>query len=241
SESRTENGKEHRMLSDIEPYLEFERRILYRAGVIRRTSMRQSLCRTFDGMDGHYADMMIEALQYHGGVLISEDGWLITKGCYKRITGDREFSQLRTGVKERIPAGVLEISDERDRAIADCMVVAADMMPFSRDFEISAGHWYIQFITPPKGSHPSLLFQITKIPKGEEFTMIQLLKNIPCAEKEETASHIRRIAVIEDPRCASEIPYIGFRYLCILNESSANGYRIVEKRNEEEMWKDYGF
>ena len=48
------------MLSDIEPYLDFERRILYRTGVIRRASMRQSLCRTFEEMDRHYADMMIE-------------------------------------------------------------------------------------------------------------------------------------------------------------------------------------
>ena len=117
------------MLSDIEPYLDFEQRILYRTGVLRRASMRISLCRTFEEMSGHYADMMIEALQYHGGVLISEDGWLITKGCYKRITGDREFSLLRSGSKERIPAGVLEIEDERDRAIADCMVIAADIPP----------------------------------------------------------------------------------------------------------------
>lgn len=234
-------GKEDSMLSDIEPYLDFEQRILYRTGVLRRASMRISLCRTFEEMSGHYADMMIEALQYHGGVLISEDGWLITKGCYKRITGDREFSLLRSGSKERIPAGVLEIEDERDRAIADCMVIAADMMPLSRDFEISAGHWYIQFIMPPKEKQPSLLFQITKIPKGEEFTMAQLLKNIPCVEKEETASHIRRIAVIEDPRCVSQVPFIGFRYICMLNEKSESGYRILEKRGEEEMWKDYGF
>ena len=121
------------------------------------------------------------------------------------------------------------------------MVIAADMMPLSRDFEISAGHWYIQFIMPPKENQPSLLFQITKIPKGEEFTMAQLLKNIPCVEKKETASHIRRIAVIEDPRCVSQVPFIGFRYICILNEKSESGYRILEKRSEEEMWKDYGF
>ena len=53
------------MLSDIEPYLDFEQRILYRTGVLRRASMRISLCRTFEEMSGHYADMMIEALQYH--------------------------------------------------------------------------------------------------------------------------------------------------------------------------------
>ena len=90
-------GKEDSMLSDIEPYLDFEQRILYRTGVLRRASMRISLCRTFEEMSGHYADMMIEALQYHGGVLISEDGWLITKGCYKRITGDRFAPAQRNG------------------------------------------------------------------------------------------------------------------------------------------------
>ena len=87
-------GKEDSMLSDIEPYLDFEQRILYRTGVLRRASMRISLCRTFEEMSGHYADMMIEALQYHGGVLISEDGWLITSLRLKgtdscRCPGDR--------------------------------------------------------------------------------------------------------------------------------------------------------
>ena len=55
----------------------------------------------------------------------------------------------------------------------------------------------------------------------------------------ETRETVRRIAIIDNANHAWEVPYVGFKYICVLDDDSPQNYKVIEKRNNEDLWKDY--
>jgi hypothetical protein len=195
-------------------------------------------------------DIITEA-QNHGILLITENGYVMTKGAYFTMTGIRfndsgrvkkergkyngkidYDSDIRIHTPIRIDGG--RTTDD----MIDCMWVVASMMPDSIDFVASTGPWQVQFVVPEKENSLSKLYQVVHIKQGREIPTTTLLRNLPAIEGKEMRQQIRRIALIDDENFAWRMPKIGFSHIAKVDEKSPDGFRILEKRSEKDAWLD---
>lgn len=229
---------------DFKPFVD---EIMGKCGVIRTNTLINCLTNYFENVDPDDADSIIRSLQEYSSLLVSEDGWTITKGCYQRITADTALRNIQYSQDYRLPDNAINLMDKRDIAIVECMPIVADMMPFSKDFVISGYPWTVQFIVETNSDDeeeqeertPSRLYQVVRVDSGNEIPLALLINTISIFEDKLYKEHIRRIAVISDERQALTIPFLGFSAICVFDETEPHGFRVVQTRTGDDAWADY--
>jgi hypothetical protein len=199
---------------------------------------------------------ILKALQRKGMLMLTYDGYVMTRGAYVYLTNDKFFDNvdLNDNIRIKDKMAVIrfeknnkrivtktgdtkDLIDRREQDLIDAMWIAADMMPGSKDFIVSAYPWLLTFINEEQEN--SKLFEITKISSKNETAKVQLLKRLPVISDPETRETVRRIAIVDNPEHAWAVPYVGLKYICVLDEDCLQNYRVIEKRENDILWKDY--
>ena len=223
------------MIINTEKYQSFVESIMYKCGVLRATTMINCLKNQYETIQSiNDAIYVLQVIQDFSEIMLSDDGYIITKGCYLRIVDDPYFLNIRYGQQiNKIPAGIIHITNSSDIEIIECMPIVADMLPDSFNFIVTGFPWKLQFISNSK------LYQICHVSTVEEIPFSILLNSLPEISNADYKNHIRRIAIIDDPSHAYLIPKIGFTAICIYDPNNIQKeYSIIQKRDKD-AWKDY--
>jgi len=183
-------------------------------------------------------------MQRKGHVLLSVDGWVMTKGAYFRLTNKSPDSVSYTVNNDTIyRLGNMTDTIENSGIysdLIDCFWLVVDMLPDSKQFIVNETPWSIMFDTCTAEDKPCRLYQITRIIKDRDVARYELLKNLPeIDDNDNLRSNYCRIALIDDENDAWKVPAIGFAFICVLDSTSPKGYKIVEKRSPEQRWSYY--
>jgi len=227
------------MIFNMDEYCEFLDSIMKRIHLCKTHQLIKAFKNCYKDMNDSFAAEIIFALQRQGHVLLSEDGWAITKSMYQRITNDKFFENLRIHKTFRLESLDYEIKKYGfDEDLLDCFTIAIDMMPNSLGFTIGENPWEIIFDTQGGESKESKLYQITKISDSNEIARIEFLKSLPKIADDSIKNVVQRIAIIDNPKHAFLVPHIGFTYIVKLDSRYTRGYTIVEKRTGDDIWRD---
>lgn len=223
----------------IQNYQNTVREILDIIGVCRTKQLINCLKKKYENLNDQEALEILQGLQRNRYLLLSQDGWVMTVGAYMQLANDKFFDKTITSPTEfAIPYDINQILNV-NKNIVNSMWIVADMYPNSKNFVLSNSPWDICFTTPASKNKKGRLFQIMTIAKGEETSKIEMIKNLPEVSSESFREVIRRIAIIEDEKLSWMVPHLGFAFVCAIDEKSPVGYKILEKRTEEEVWSDY--
>ena len=198
---------------------------------------------------------ILREIQRNGHILLSSDGWAITKEMYLFYTNDkgRNYnvnSATRLGDKiavfsERNPDEIVKevsISDlisNKDKKVIDCLWIVFDLLPDSNDFVIGVDPWNVSFCTE-YDDDPGTCYQIIRINNEFKDCYQDILRYLPKMTDFYERENTFRIAIVDTPEDASKVPYVGFRFICVLDNESETGYRIIENR-ETNVWADHGY
>lgn len=225
------------MIINTEEYQSFVESIMYKCGVLRTSTMINCLMNTYETIQSiNDAIYVLQVIQDFSEVMLSDDGYIITKGCYLRIVDDPYFLNIRYGQQiNKVPSGIIHITQASDKAMIECMPIIADMMPESLDFLVTEFPWKLQFIS----RETKRLYQVCRISNIEEIPISILLNSLPELSDADYKNHIRRIAIIDDKSHAYLIPKIGFSVICTYAPNNIQKeFEIVQKR-EKNAWDDY--
>lgn len=228
------------MIRAFNVYEQFIADLIGKVSFMRTDTVVNCLCRYFTRLYRADALMYIRSTQKLGYIIVTGDGWCLTKAKYRGMCDDKTFRNLTLDNSFRLESIAGLHVTAQDRNYADAMQVVADMMPQSSGFMIGASPWYIQFITEASEEKESRLFQITTFRKGEELAMEELLSSLNPPVHESLRSQIRRIAILDDPEMTWCVPHIGFTAVCTLDPEDEYRLKVVEKRSVEEAWKSDG-
>ena len=224
------------MIRGLEEYETYIRKILKKVPLMRTEQMETMLMKTFEGTDRTLAGQILTAVQRRGYLLLSEDGWLMTKGIYVQLSGDTFYDELLPQGQCRLPEMDALCRDFR-RGQTELMWLIADLAPMSNDFLMSCGVWDAAFITEDEEEKEAKIYELIWIPGRLERVKCELLRTLPEVKDPADRRLIVRIAVMENGVHAYKVPYKGIRYI-VEPDGSARHYRIAEKRTGEEVWQD---
>lgn len=219
------------------------RDIMKRVGICRTKQLVNCLKKNNKEIKDEDAMNILKALQRNRYLLLSQDGWAMTIGAYMQFADDKFFDKIITASTEFAIPYDIGTKLEKDKCVntdlVDCLWIMADMMPDSKEFIIGNFPWSICFDTENDDTKESRIFQITKIPKGMGRTRNMLIKSLPAIDSDGLKKCIRRIALVDDENDAWLVPHLGFYFVCVVDEKSPTGYKIIEKRTGDEVWSDY--
>lgn len=225
------------MIYNIENYGAFIRKILRKIPYIKTRILVLCLINYFAELDEKMANNILYELQSQGEVLLSVDGWAITKGMYYRISDDKFRDNFKYHNECRLD-GISNYLKEYNKDDVDVMWLVADLMPDADNFIVCDTPWNIMFDIPSDEWNGARLYQLIKIPGDVEDERIELLKSskglIP---NDKLFEKIKRIALIDNPEHAFKIPRLGFTHICVLDPKQKKGYKVVEKRDKD-IWSD---
>ena len=223
-------------------YNEFElfiRNILAKGSIMKKQQLILCLCRYYSEIYPDTAEDIINHAQKKGILLVSTDGYVMTKGAYSTLTGDTYGDDLKLDEDVRIKQPININGGRTTGNTIDCMWIVANMMPDSNNFIVCPDPWNIQFIVQ-KNDDPAKLFQVMRITKDKEIPSSIMLKNMANDIDKKMRLQIRRIVLLDDDSFAWRFPKVGVTHIAVIDEKVPNGFRIVEKRKPEEAWSDYG-
>ena len=223
----------------LNPYEHFIVDIMNKVMFLRTETIIRCLCNCYKRVWSADALHYLSNVQKMGYVILSEDGWCMTKARYRILCDDKNYENIKIDADFRL-SSVKELKiREYDRNIADCMMVVADMMPLSAEFIVGASPWHMEFIAKSESDTLGRLFQVTTFRKGEEEAMNEIIHNIERKKSEEFRRQIRRIAILDDETMNWTVPKLGFSNICVIDENSENGLRIIEHREQDIAWDEY--
>ena len=227
------------MIPNYDEYERFVRSILKRVPLLKIEQLIIALKNTYTDVSDGLAIKILHSIQKNGYVLLSGDGWAMTKSYYRTITGDNFFDGIIRNNNYRIDkAEPLLVNQSMD--MVNCMWLVVHMMPDSENFVIGNYPWNILFTSIPREDKNGLLYEITVLKSENIGLQIEVLKNKCEIHDEEWRDSIRRIAIVDDEKIASKIPYIGFSHICVIDEKSKEHFNVLNpKRAQADWWKDY--
>lgn len=232
----------------------FIKELLERVPFLETRLLRFFLAKRFGiALSDPFINKMITAAQRDGYLVVSTAGYTLSKRMYYSLTGDQKDDSIETSnicylgdtmdVYENNPYGVKETKPVQEfiardtKELMECMWVVADLMPQSKNFVTSCYPWNVVMEVDTSDERVKIC-EITRITKRNEDARIQLIKDFCNSDTPRNKKAVMRIAVIDNEEHAFLVPYLGFVYIVVLDETSPNGYRVIEKREKEEAWKD---
>ena len=212
-------------------YNEYEKilnEIVYYFNPIKVEQLILILKKYFKDVDETKANLILLEYQNKGYIMLSNDGWAMTKGKYVQITGDANYEKVKYDSNERIRDVDYYVVNNCDMKLIKCLWVLIDMLPSSLDFVLTNKPFQLTFFNKKKE-----LFQVIYIGQDEEDLRIEMLKQLPNDYFEDSKELIKRVAIMENTSHSWKIPeHIGFKYIVGLNDDTPTHYEIVEKRKE---------
>ncbi len=214
--------------SECEPFV---KDLLYHFNPIRTEQLKRGLCKYYEGVDETKAEKVLLSMQKKRALLMSSDGWTLTKGRYVQLTDDDryEYADFLSPVPLSDMNEFILRSDVNLKLIS-CLWILIDMLPYSMEFALTHKPWQLSFISGKRE-----LYEVTYIPQEEEIVRFEMLSNLPRDLYDELKANIRRIVILEKPEHAYRVPQgVGIRFIVTLDDSVPCHYRVVEKR--EQAW-----
>lgn len=226
-------------ITGYENYREFVGKVL-KVTPIMKTEQLKLMISNYFNQPLESVNEIVFALKSGHEIILSSDNWVMTVGKYRQLIGDKYFNYDTSSVEGqyKLVSPVSKYLERLNMDVIKALWVVIDMMPRSEDYVVTSAPWALAFTTKPEGDKPGLFYEITVIRKGEEIQATELLKILPPIQSRHFRETTRRIALIEDPTYAWAVPYLGFSHILTLDESSETHYKVVEKRSEDERWKD---
>ena len=220
---------------NLAEYKEFVQSIVRRVPILKTEQLTTALVNTYDI---NYKDALdiVRQLQNVGVILLSEDGYAMTRAALLKLTGERRIEGLNSFYSRNLPP-MHELIAKNDYYLnlIDCMWVVVDMFPLSQRFVVCPEPWDIVFDTASDGENPSMFYQITRIPADREDVRCELLK---CVRK--ISDYMRdktvRIAIMDNENHNWMVPHIGFSHIVKLDPSNYRHYVITETRSGDDLW-----
>ena len=225
------------MIYNLEDYEEYVRGLLKKVPLMRTEQLKICLRKTFVNMPEDVTQSILVAIQRRGYLLMSVDGWTMTKGIYVELTGDNAFKNHLSHGPFRLQE-MNEICKNRNKKIVDLMWLIADLSPSSEDFFFATSPWDIAFVDEGSEDKQSKIYEIIYVPERSENAKAEALRLLPKMEHKDDRAAITRIAVMENANHEWKIPHKGFKFIVQIDHDSPKHYRVVKKREGEEVWSD---
>ena len=230
--------KEKNMINNSNSeYSLFVRRLLTKLGILKTKQVILCLVNAFNNINEKEAEELLFYLQKMNYLVMSKDGYVMKRMFYRDYCDDKFFDNL----DQKKPYWIdFEFADvcEMYQHIIDCFWLVADMMPLSKDFALCDNVWSFVFDADLKDGKHSL-YEIGYIPKDKIEITMELLKMTSQIPYDDVRECVKRIAIVDDEKMCKRIKKMGFCAIAVIDENEKKGYRIVQKRNSEEAWKDY--
>lgn len=192
----------------------------------------KALEKYFPELNTDQADRTVKAYQGTGKVLLSDDGWAMTKGRYEMMTDDTKNDGINMYGRLRIRNMDNIIKNTCDLRHVYCLWVLIDMLPDSLEFVMTNKPYNLTFLSRNR------LFQVIYIPADQEDKKIAMLQSLPSDYFEAVKESVIRVALMENPSHFWKIPQgIGFKYICGLDDTKDSRYSIVEDRADAWLLK----
>lgn len=231
------------MIYGIEKYEELIDSILKRTPLLRTMQLKVMLYKYFkdkdEGMSSDLAEEIIFACQRMGKLLLSEDGWCMTKTQYKRLLCSHEDEHIDTHSTFRL--GKMDsLCRNHCPEITALMWVIAYEYPASQNYVVSRYPYSISYIPTGKDvkKENAKLYQLCYIKSQEELATFQLLLNVSDVD-DQFKPVIRRVALFEDDELADELVAVGFNYILKVDDTSPKHFAKVGTRKVADAWADY--
>ncbi len=203
--------------------------LLYHFNPVRTDQLKRALTKYYEGVDEEKAGKVLISMQKKRSLLMSSDGWTLTKGKYVQLTGDDRYQYV--DFQSETPLSDMNeilVRSDINMKVIHCLWILVDMLPASMEFALTHKPWQISFI-----SRKRELFEVAYIPYEEELLRFELLANLPKDLYDELKPNIKRVVILEKAVHASKVPYgVGIKFVVVLDEKSPAHYRILEKRDE---------
>lgn len=230
------------MANIVEDIQDYVKEILNKVGLLKTKQLQLFVSNKYQDLSDSEALDVLKVMQRSGYLYMSQDGWAMNKGTYERITGDTFHDKCTLNNYDNVIT--FDIGKEMDANlnIVDCLWPVADMAPRSENFVLTSHPWSVSFAINTDKDGNSIqgrLYQVLKVPNGSERIYAELIRQMPKIQDKDTRESIRRIVIIDDENDSWMIPHLGVSCVICLDENEKRGFKIIEKRSDEDLWSDY--
>lgn len=223
---------------NLDKYQEFVQSLLKRVPILQTEQLTTALVNLYDINYKESLEIM-QALQNKGVLLLSVDGYAMTRAAFIRLIDSKRIEDAHTSVNYsyRLPEmrHLIE-KDEYHLNLIDCMWIVVDMLPLSKNFVVCPEPWDIVFDVAEDENNSGRLYQITRIPSSKEDIRCELLRclsPVPDYIKDK----ITRIAIMDNEEHNWMVPHIGFSHIVKLDAAEQRHYLITETREKDDIWR----
>lgn len=216
------------------------REFLQNVPVVRTYTLARMLVRKCESeITYEYAYSLLREMQSRYMLLLSEDGYVMTRGAYLRMTGDKYFDNLLPLYNYRVKEGLNYATSSVGTGAIMSMMMYAELMPYAENPIVNRGGWDLIFNTKEHDGKKSRIFCVAYFKAGFESTKANILKMVERDEEYDGKELIRRIALFEDERMTFMTPKgIGFTTVAVVDLYDRSNFRIIEKIPVKEAWSD---
>ena len=215
-----------------EEYRSFAKELLYYFNPMRTQQMERAFKKYYANMTDELVKSILYKLQDHRVIMMSSDGWLMSRGKYVQLTGDSKFDSLTGGRYTLIPEIGGYVENQCNMKLIYCLWVLIDMLPASLDFALTHKPFQISFMSKKRN-----LYEVIYIPEIEEPARFELLSQLPSDLLDSVKNAIKRVVILENEKSKDQVPRgKGIKYILTLDDSFDSHYRVVEKR--EDNWAE---
>ena len=217
-----------------EEYRSFAKELLYYFNPMKTEQMQRAFMKYYANMSDELIRSILYKLQDHRVILMSSDGWLMSRGKYVQLTGDSRYDRLTNGSYTLLPDMKGYVDNQCNMKLINCLWILIDMLPASLDFTLTHKPFQISFMSKKRE-----LYQVIYIPTLEEPARFEMLRALPNDLLDDVKKAIKRIVILEDEKGADRVPQgRGIRFILVIDDSTKTHYRVVQKR--ENIWQDEG-
>lgn len=214
--------------------------IMYHFNPCKTEQLIKVLTNSFANVSTQKAYEILYAYELNGNVLLSEDGWAMTKGKYLQVSGDSKEDFIKYDQNVRIPPmeNIINRQCDTELKYINCLWVLISFLPESLDFSDMSKPFHLSFMGKIKSKNTNKtvnkLIEVIDIKADYEDIKIEQIKASPqLPDDEEIKKSIRRIAIIENEKHAWKVPErIGFTHVVTIDDSTASHFRVVEDRKK---------
>ena len=217
-----------------EEYRSFAKELLYYFNPMKTEQMQRAFMKYYANMSDELIRSILYKLQDHRVILMSSDGWLMSRGKYVQLTGDSRYDRLTNGSYTLLPDMKGYVDNQCNMKLINCLWILIDMLPASLDFTLTHKPFQISFMSKKRE-----LYQVIYIPTLEEPARFEMLRALPNDLLDDVKKAIKRIVILEDEKSVDRVPQgRGIRFILVIDDTTKTHYRVVQKR--ENIWEDEG-
>jgi len=206
-----------------------------KVGVCKLTQLIKLLKNKGDKLDDKQIEKILNYACIDGKILVSQNDYVLSKYKFADVGVKRYQNDLSQGDLRRIQSDYLPKKIEGD--IIDCLWIVIDLMPDSQEFSVGDGlPWSFSWLQGD--GEECKVIQLCRIPDREEVTREALIASDELNKHLRWREKVSRIALVDRVDKLYLVPKLGFRNICMLDDSVEAHFKLVEQRNDEDMWSN---